>query len=636
LFDSVLNHLNRSARGFDAEQHIELNARCGFTHVEVNGLASHTPQEPGVPGEYYPQFYTYCPGFNHFTNSTLTAGLYEDDYLEANLNRMKRLAGFAKKYGLSPGMVCFEPRTMPEALFRKYPMLRGARVDHPFRSWMPRYTLAQDHPVSREHYRQVVRNIMTAVPEMSYVSIWTNDSGAGFEHTGSLYVGRNGGPYMIREWRSHEAIAKRAGESAVRWLRLVRETAAEFNPDFEVVLRIEPFKLEHDTIIAGMGDGLTVEASSLLVRGYDLPYSHPRYPEQTSVAGSIQHLDMDDTEVAQLAAWRKRGFEPKFNYSASGAFNIEPLLGIPFPRMLHRKLAGLRDLGATSIGAFGGLMNTTKTPWWPNPEVIRALQFTPDRSVDDVLESVAARWAGEEHAAALVDFWTAIDETVSYTPLVPLYGGFGFPWYRTWIRPLVPNLEAVPKEERGYYLDFMVTVCNNPMNVDLGRDVLFELFGQEAGQRMADNFDREVLPRLRASLEAQRTYLENVNGEARGVFVDLLDRTRGLLCWTTTMRNTVAWVAGVHGYLGASNDDDRDRFSRYIQDMIDLDLQNTRDLLDLVENSTTEFMVVSSQGQTAFIYGENLADDLRRKIVLTERHRHAEPFIDPDIMWRLE
>src|SRR5690606_35223288 len=184
---------------------------------------------------------------------------------------------------------------------------------------------------------------------------------------------------------------------------------------------------------------------------------------------------------------------------------------------------------ATSVGAFGGLMNTTQTPWWPNPEVIRALQFTPDRSIDEVLQQSAARWVGEEHAAALVDFWTAIDEAVSYIPLVPLYGGFGFPWYRTWIRPLVPNLEAVPKEERGYYLDFMVTVCNNPMNVDLGRDVLFELFGQEAGQKMADNFDAHVLPRLRASLAAQRVYLEtiteNIDGDARAVFIDLIDRT---------------------------------------------------------------------------------------------------------------
>ena len=87
---------------------------------------------------------------------------------------------------------------------------------------------------------------------------------------------------------------------------------------------------------------------------------------------------------------------------------------------------------------------------------------------------------------------------------------------------------------------------------------------------------------------------------------------------------------------GAAGDADRERYARYTQEMIDLDLQNTRDLLDLIENTTTEFMVVSSQGQTAFIYGENLPDDLRRKIELTEKYRNVEPFIDPEILWRLE
>ncbi len=636
LFDSALNHINRSARGFDPEAHIELTARSGFTHVEVNGLASHTPQEPGVAGEYYPQFYTYCPGFNHFTVSTLTEGLYEIDYVEANMNRLKRMARIGKKYGLKPGMLCFEPRSMPEALFKKHPTLRGARVDHPFRSWMPRYCLAQDHPVSRDHYRQVIQNLMKAVPELSYISIWTNDSGAGFEHTSSLYVGRNGGPYMIREWRSHEAIGRAAGESAVRWLRLLRDTAAEVNPDFEVVLRIEPFKEEHDTIIAGMGDGLTVEAPSLLVRGYELPYAHPKYPKQTSVGGSIYHVDMDDSEKDVLAKWRSQGFEPKLNYSVGTAFNIEPMLGIPFPKLLHKKLSSLQGMGATAVGGFGGLGNTPQTPYWPNTEVLRAIQYAPDQDLTTTLTSAASRWAGDDEADTLVKYWLDIDEAVEHVPLVPLYGGFGFPWYRCWIRPLVPNLEAVPKEERGYYLDFMVTVCNNPMNVDLGKDVLFELFGQEDGQMMADGFDENVLPRLRASIAEQEKHLAGLEGSARAVFQDLYDRTRALLCWTTTMRNITAWVAGVHGYLETDNEADKKRFSSYIQDMIDLDVENTRNLLDLWENADTEFMMVSEQGQTAYIYGENLGDDLRRKLELTERYRNVEPFIDREVMWRLD
>ena len=363
LFDQVLTQTARSVRDFDPEGYIRRMAECGFTHLEVNGLASHIPFEPGVPTEYYNQFYTYCPALTQFVDSTLTRGLYPYEYLQANLNRLKKLAALGREYGLKPGLLCFEPRTLPEHFFDRYPTLRGARVDHPFRSHKPRYTLAQDHPATREHYRQMMETLTDEAPDLAYMSIWTNDSGAGFEHTASLYVGRNGGPYLIREWRNHEKIAEAAAQSALRWMRLLRDTAAEANPDFEVILRIEPFKVEHDFIMAGMGNGLTVEAPSLLVRGYHLPYHHPRYPEQPSVAGTIFHTDMDESEREKLAAYREKGFEPKLTYASGTSFNMEPLLGTPYPRMLHRKLTSLREMGFRHISGFGGLLHVEKPPY---------------------------------------------------------------------------------------------------------------------------------------------------------------------------------------------------------------------------------------------------------------------------------
>ena len=69
--------------------------------------------------------------------------------------------------------------------------------------------------------------------------------------------------------------------------------------------------------------------------------------------------------------------------------------------------------------------------------------------------------------------------------------------------------------------------------------------------------------------------------------------------------------------------------------MIDLDLENTDRLLTLWETTETEFMLVSDVGETSFIYGENLADQLRRKIELTEAYRHHAPRIDEHILWRM-
>lgn len=634
-YDYVLTQTARVARHFDREEYLQTLAKHGFTHVEVNGLASAFPHEPGVPGEFYREFYTYCPGLNQFVDTPLTRGVYPHEYLSANLDNLMSLADLCRQYGLTPGLLCFEPRSLPEDFFRRYPTLRGARVDHPLRSRRPRYTLAQDHPVTRRHYRRLMRQLMEEVPALGYLSIWSNDSGAGFEHTSSLYVGRNGGPYMLREWRSDEDIAEAAGESVTRYLRLLQETAEEVNPEFEVFLRMEHFKTEHDVIMEEMGDGLSIEVPSLLVRGYDLPYDHPRYPDQEGVAGSILHTEFAIREEQRLADCRDQGFEPHLTYAASPAFNLEPLLGIPFPWLLHEKLEALRETGFRRISALGGLLNTAQTPWWPNPRAVQAAQFSPDLSVEAVLTRAATEWVGEAHRDDLVELWDAVDEAVSYLPVIPLYTDFGFVWLRLWVRPFVPDIEAIPEEDRLYYERFTVSPENNPNINDLGQDVLFELLTEETGRRKAAQFDKHVLPRIENALDRARDRADAAPDDVRPVFVDLRDRIRAFRCWATTLRNTCAWVAGVHGYLDAETDEKRAQCRAEVQDVVESERANAKDLLDLWETSPTEFMLVAEQGETSYVHGENFGECLRKKIKLMDTYGDREPAIDENIIWRL-
>ena len=42
------------------------------------------------------------------------------------------------------------------------------------------------------------RKLMREVPALGLLSVWSNDSGAGFEFTRSLYVGANGSAYVVR------------------------------------------------------------------------------------------------------------------------------------------------------------------------------------------------------------------------------------------------------------------------------------------------------------------------------------------------------------------------------------------------------------------------------------------------------
>ncbi|MDQ5980702.1 MAG: hypothetical protein QG602_3679 [Verrucomicrobiota bacterium] len=634
-WDACYTQYWRSARNFDPERYVAALAEAGFTHCEVNGLQAHMPYEDFVPFEYYPQFYTYAPGFNHFVDTPLTKGMWPALYLDANLNHLVSLAGLGRQYGLKPGVCMFEPRTLPERFFTKYPSLRGARVDHPFRSKLPRYTMAQDHPIVQRHYREALQKIMRAVPDLSYMSVWTNDSGAGFEHTASLYVGRNGGPYMIREWRNHDKIAQSAGQSIGRYLKNLRTAAAEINPDFDVILRIEPFKVEHEHIKAEMGGHVSWEAPSLNVRGYHVPYSHPKYPENQAVAGSLFHTTMDASEKEALATARASGVEPVLHYSASGVMNHEPLLGLPFPRLLHRKLSAIRETGLKRVSALGGLTNAARAPYWPNPAILRAVQFFPAKPVEQVLTEFAATLVGSAQAATLSEAWREFEEALLWQPMVGLYCAFGFCWQRTWDRPFVPDLEAVPAAERDYYERHGCFQHNNPGLNDLGKDVLFDLITRESGAKMAADMDQQVIAKLQPLIARLDGLLKSLSGEPQTVFTDLRDRVRAYLHWVTSLRNVCAWCECVYGYLDEKSDAaTKAACEKKLQAAIDLELANIRGLIVLLESTPHEVLVLSGVGENTFFYGENLVQHLKTKLRLTEQYRHAKPRIDRSIYWR--
>ena len=466
--------------------------------------------------------------------------------------------------------------------------------------------------------------------------MWTNDSGAGFEHTGSIYVGRNGGPYMIREWRNHDKVAQAAGESIVRYLRNLQTAAAELNTDFDVILRIEPFKLEQDHIKAGMGNHVTWEAPSLLVRGYHLPYTHPRYPEMGGVAGSSLQPELDASEQKVLKDSRAKDVDPLLYYSAGMTANYEPLIGLPYPRMLHRKLASMRETGLKRISALGGLANTTATPYWPNPAVLAAGQFTPKLSVDAVLLAAAQRFVGEKHAPGLVAAWDDFETALSWQPPVPLFTGFGFCWQRTFDRPYVPDIEAIPQKERAYYERHGCFQHNNPGINDLGKDVLFDLVTREYGAKAYAAFDKNVFPRLEKLLAKLTQLVARTAGDAnaQAVFVDLLDRARAYRAWCRSLRTVCAWCAHVYGYLESKTAADKKKHEKLLQAAIDLELANTADLIALLEASRTEVMVLSAVANNTFFYGEDLPELLREKIRLMKKYRHHQPRIDKGILWR--
>jgi hypothetical protein len=637
-FDLFLNQYGRVIAPLNKDRYLREYARLGFTHVEVNGLATPFPIEDGVPGEFYRDFYTYCPGLDQFIESRLNRGTYPAEYLQANLNNLKNSAQLAVRYGLAPGLVCFEPRSVPETLLQRYPQLRGPRVDHPFRSFRPRFSLSLAHPLARRHYAELMANLLAEVPALSFLAVWSNDSGSGFEHTQSLYVGRNGGAYLIREWKNQEEIARSAAGNIIRFYRLLRDAAARINPRFRVITRLESFYGEHDFLWEGLGDGVDAEVNSLRARGWENNYRHPHY-EDVSVLGSAWHQTLDEREAGPIAELRSRGGEGWYFHFFNSHGNHEPLTGIPFAGLAWEKLASMRSVGVSHICHMGGLNPPEEVPVSVNQEIFRAFQFNLAESADQAVSNLAARHMDPANVADLNRAWQLLDQAVRYFMPLPLYTGFGAVWLRLLVRPLVPDIEAIPAGDRAYYEKFMVGAGHNPNIVDLARDVLFELVPVDYARRAVERIDARSLPPLQEAMELlDRKAAEarrRGNKQAFALLLDQAHRSRALKCLFETQRNTAAWVYGVHTWLRCDQPEVKEEMRRLLAEMVRREIANARDLLALWNASPVRFMAVSALGETPFIHGANFPELLRRKIDLMERYGDRDPHIDPDFMWRV-
>jgi hypothetical protein len=181
----------------------------------------------------------------------------------------------------------------------------------------------------------------------------------------------------------------------------------------------------------------------------------------------------------------------------------------------------------------------------------------------------------------------------------------------------------------------MTVTFNNPNLVDLGTDILWTLMNREQADAAVAQADRATWKPLDEAIGVLAGAVGPAKGGGREVFVDQLDRLRALRCYFRTLRNTAAWVAGVHGFIEAKDPAEKERRRAAVRAMVDDEISNARDLAALFGSSKTRFMPVDPTGETFNMYGTNLPELILKKISLMEKHRDDEPRIDPDFMWRL-
>jgi len=471
------------------------------------------------------------------------------------------------------------------------------------------------------------------------MTIWSNDSGAGFEHTKSLYVGRNGGAYLIREWKDDGAIAKEAAANIVRFFTLLRNAGSRINPGFRIITRLESFYGERDYLWPQLKERLDVEVNSLLTQGWESNYPHPQYPD-VKVLGSAYHNTLEDKEGDVKGELDSRNCRAYFYHSFGSHTNHEPLLGIPFPWLAHEKLHAFVKQGIRNLAHVGGIHPPDKVPYAVNQEIFRLFQLNPSMDIEEAVKKIAIKFAGRQHAEDLVKGWRLMEQAIrSFLPL-SIYSHYGVVWQRLFVRPLVPDIDRIPEKERAYYESHMCTSIHNPNRVDLAKDVLFELVTKDYAFMAFSRIDENVWHPLESAIshfEKKRDQAaKKGDRKAQSVFEDQYCRSRALKCLYTTLRNTAVWIFAVHEHQDSKNPEVRSACRKLLDKMIEREIQNCGDLIDLWKNAPVEWMIVSGTEETPFIYADNFVDLLANKVSLMTKHRGDEPSIDPDYMFRLE
>ncbi len=419
------------------EQKVEALKQAGVTHVVINQALVSIPWVMD-PENSYLRFTTLGPTPDQFVTSTYNVGLYHESLLAQNRKLLLNNAALARRYGFRCAILCVEMTFMPESFFRRYPDLRGPRVDNPACSTTPLYGLCPMVPEVQDHYGQLIKGMLSLVPEIDEMHIFTNDSGAGFCYSQHLYAGPNG-PYCCKDVP--------AGRQAQVFAQTLISAAREINPDFRVVMTSGLSPAEKRDFITDAPEGAASSVYGAFAWGGGLedwwgtqavgPKVHNN-PEERAKIRAWQYADYE----ARVRQIRDNGGLVYANYSPYYYAGDDPR-----PWETHEIMCKLLEWGVTNlIGGAGGRRYSA------NGAVLLDAIRHGVRPTDQVVRELAEEWVGPELAPQLLEAWRLTDLAAREKPVPPAGHSFSH-------QPLVMHMPLVPDEELlgEHDLDYFMT-----------------------------------------------------------------------------------------------------------------------------------------------------------------------------------
>ena len=603
-FDDWSGGFHRMADGFDMETHVADAARVGMTTLEINLLPDDVPIqviERRVHEDKYQWWCVYAPALDMFFESDLTRNIRPRSVIRRNLEKLKATAELARKWGMTPTFVAFEPRNWPERLYDLYPQIRGARVDSPEYSAEPEYAMDPNHPLVIEHYADMMRQLMETVPDLGLFSVWSHDSAAGFPWCERLYPGPNG-PTRQRKRPIEETVS--------RFMSNLRDAGRAVNPDLQLTLCLSWFALgEAERIIETMPK--------------DIDFSMTVWPD------SSLPLTGKRANWVLPRAVRAAGREPQVQFEeVSNPWKpLGPLLGVPFPWACFNMLREAVEEGEVRDFILrGGITSAAFVPNFINNEVIRAFQFEgPDLELDALVARRAYAWAtSEDEAAALAEAWRRSDAVFRHFRSAHWTVNFvsGRTLWRRAVKPIVPDPTRLTHMDTRYYIRHEFTVGEGtPAYLDNFYKGWSRALTDDRAAAAVRDLDESVLPKVRDALAAFEG-LGDLSPTAR----DVRDRLRAMLHMFTTDRNLIEVQEAIHACLAENREQpETSGHVRRIRRAMREEMANVRGFLELLETTPSTLFPVTSGEETPYVYRAPLSHLLRLKLGVMERHVEDPP-----------
>jgi len=548
----------------------------GATHIVLTGEdLPWATWQLDTPGDPYPAWAMSNIGLLKIATPAALKPYLPQDYADTVMGILRSRCDVLRKLGLKAAFTTFEPQMLPEPVFEAHPLWRGPQVDHPLRSRVPRFAPSIDNPEVLALYRESIKALLTACPEIEILSLHTNDSGSGVSWSGGLYPGPNGNS-LYRDEPMHQryrdffgALQAGARDAGAKGLEIDADWVRESAPE----------------LIAGrLGPGMAVanlegpDATPYKAEvGFLLDYFYPFYPAQ-GIPIPVRYLE----ELEQA--------------SKSAAPRLFYLIGDRFDSDLYFRV----------YDAF--VKN-------PTQDEVSRLQL---------LRSLAAERVGEASAAALLDAWLALHRIQRDTEIIN-FGGtmfyLGSVQQRWLTRPFVPFPEELTPAETQYYRQYQFQARSE----DRARN-LDELQGTHQYQGLGGMaLSVKLFSRMLAELAKARGDVRKIEGyqllDARlRVFQALVDNCRDAIQYQYDLDTAKAWQLRRPVESQEQLTDIPEW--RAIRDTARREIDNTAVLIDLLQSQKAPLidLAKTSGEENIRVLGPDLVDQLRKKIKIMMAH----------------